>query len=101
MCRILCRVLADFSARGQNSLVARLPVGVYEYLCTSCSAGCAGVFVSGDRSGLHLTCTDSSGIWSGFPSCSRLSKTATGVAVAYDQLATWAEQLPERVQKPR
>ena len=26
---------------------------------------------------------------------------ATGVADAYDPLATWAEQLPERVQKPR
>lgn len=26
---------------------------------------------------------------------------ATGVAVAYDPLATWAEQLPERVHKPR
>ena len=26
---------------------------------------------------------------------------ATGVADAYDPLATWAEKLPERVQKPR
>ena len=56
VCRILCRVLADLASRGQNPLVARLPVGVYEHLHTSRSAGCAGVFVSGDCSGVHLTC---------------------------------------------
>jgi len=32
LCRILCRVLADFASRGQNPLVVRLPVGVLKRL---------------------------------------------------------------------
>ena len=39
-------------------MILRLPVGVSEHLYTSRSAGCAGVFVSGDRSGLHLIAPD-------------------------------------------